>query len=213
MAFLVWMAAVRQEDPLETKNFPQKVSLRVVAPAPELVILDPETIPPDVQVKIRAPQSVWQTLTPGRIKASVDLSAYPAGLHSVPIQVEVLDRQATVQEVSPSEVSLQLEPLATKILPVTAEVLDSPPQGYFNRLPVSDPFSVTVKGSAAAVDVVERVVAEVRLNNSKETLKTVATLSPRTTNDELVLQVTLDPPRATITVPIDQRFGYKDVSV
>ncbi len=213
MAFLVWVAAVRQEDPLETKTFQQKIPLKVVGPAGDLFIVDQNTLPSTVQVKIRAPQSVWQNLSLNRIRASIDLSSYSAGLQDVPVQVDLLDRQASVVEVIPSDISVQLDPLAEKTMPVTPQVMDSPAQGYFNRLPVSTPISVTVKGAAQAVEQVDQVVARIFLNGSKNTVKQVVTLSPRNADDEIVANVTLEPANSVVTVPIDQRFGYKDVSV
>jgi len=213
MAFLVWVAAVREEDPIETRNFLPRIPLRVVDAPPNLVIADRDALPADVQVKIRAPRSVWQTLTLGKIRAWIDLSGYGAGEHTVPVQVEIAESLAVAQEISPPAITVRLEPQATRQIPVTVRLLDSPPPGYFNRPPTTDPISVTVKGSAAAVAQVEQVVAEVRLNSSKETIRPLITLSPRTATGVPVSEVALEPDKSRITVPIEQRFGYKDVSV
>jgi YbbR domain-containing protein len=178
-----------------------------------LFVVGEDNLSINVQLKIRAPQSIWQNLTQSEIRTWIDLSSYLAGVHQVPIQVEILEEQTTIVEVIPPQVTVQLEPLTSKRLPVTVQIQDSPSQGYFNRLPVAEPISVTVKGASTSVAQVEQVIAEISLNNSKETLKQVVSLSPYNAADEIVQNTILDPPRATITVPIEQRFGYKDVSV
>jgi len=213
MAFLVWIAAVREEDPILTKNLQGTIPLKIVAPAENLFIVGQDTLITGVQIKVRAPESVWQTLSPSRFVASVDLSAFQTGVHDVPVQVEVLSKQATVVEIVPADVTVQLAPLATKQLPVTVRVMDTPAQGYFNRLPVSQPISVTVKGSAAAVEAVEKIDAKVFLNNSKTDVKQTLTLSPLNADGNLVKEITLEPSTVDVTVAVEQRFGYKDVSV
>ncbi len=213
MAFLVWVAAIREADPIVTRTFPQRVPVKIIPPRANLFVVDQDSLPTDVQVSIRAPQSVWQNLTLSRIRATLDLSAYDAGLHDVPIQVELLEKRAVVHTVIPADVGVELDPLAEKTLPVTVDVLDAPAQGYFNRAAIASPDTVTVKGAAAAVQQVATVLAQVSIDNSKETVKKVILLSPRDSNGNIVLEVTLDPAESLITVPIEQRFGYRDVSV
>ncbi len=213
MAFLVWVAAIREADPIITQNFNQRVPVKIIPPRNTLFVVNQDSLPSDVQVTLRAPQSVWQNLTLSRIRATIDLSGYDAGLFDVPVQVELLEKQAVVETVVPSEVGVELEPLAEKTLPVTADVLDAPAQGYFNRSPTASPDNVIVKGSAAAVEQVATVLAQISIDNSKETVKKVVKLSPRDSNGNIVLDVTLDPAESLITVPIEQRFGYRDVSV
>ncbi len=213
MAFLVWVAAIRESDPIVTRTFPQRVPVKIIPPRANLFVVDQSSLPADVQVSIRAPESVWQNLTLSRIRATLDLSAYDAGLHDVPIQVELLEKRAVVHAVIPADVGVELDPLAEKTLPVTVDVLDSPAQGYFNRAASASPDTVTVKGAAAAVAQVDAVLAQISIDNSKETVKQVVTLSPRDSNGNIVLEVTLDPTESLITVPIEQRFGYRDVSV
>jgi len=164
-------------------------------------------------VKIRAPQSIWQTLTVNKVKASIDLSPYPAGTHVVPIQVEISDPQAIVEESAPSAITLQFDALTTKEMPVSVKILDEAPLGYFNRLPEAKPASVKVKGSAVDVERVDQVVGKVRINNSKETVKQEVLLIPLDAGGEVVQNITLEPPNSVITIPIEQRFGYKEVSV
>lgn len=213
MAFLVWVAAIRGEDPIITKNFPQRIPVKIVEPSGNLFVVDKTVLPADAQVKIRAADSVWQNITASRIKVLLDLSDLTTGTHDVPLQVELLDKYAVVMDVSPAIVTVTIDPLATKILPITPVVLDSAAQGYFNRVPSANPASVTLQGTSAAVSLVDKIVADISIDGSKDTVNQEVTLIPLDANGEEVLDVTIDPPKSTITVPVDQRFGYKDVSV
>lgn len=213
MAFLVWVAAVRGEDPIVTRNFPQRIPVKIMEPSGNLFVVDRTVLPIDVQVKIRAADSVWQNITASRIRATLDMSQLAIGTHDVPVQVELLDKYATVMEISPAVVTITIDPLATKILPVTPVVLDSAAQGYFNRVPSATPASVTIQGTSLAVELIDKVVASISIDGGKDTIKQVVKLVPMDINGDEVLDVTIDPAESLITVPIDQRFGYKDVSV
>ncbi len=213
MAFLVWVAAVRGEDPIVTRNFPQRIPVKIIEPSGNLFVVDKTVLPTDVQVKIRAADSVWQNITTSRIKATLDLSGLAIGTHDIPVKVELLDKYATVMDISPAVVTITIDPLATKILPVSPVILDSAAQGYFNRVPSASPASVTIQGTSLAVELVDKVVANISIEGEKDTVKQVVKLLPMDINGDEVLDVTIDPAECFITVPIDQRFGYKDVSV
>lgn len=213
MAFLVWIAAVREEDPIVTNDLEQFVPITFLLPADGLFVVGKDSLTSEIQVQIRAPESVWRSLTRDSIKATLDLSGYPAGIHEVPIKVEMLEQQASVVKILPSQLTVQLEPLVVKTIPISIQVMDTPSQGYFHRTPVSEPISATIKGAADTIKMVDKIVARINLNNSKETVSKEIVLTPRDIKDEAIKDIILEPASSLITVPIDQRFGYKDVSV
>lgn len=213
LAFLVWIVAVREEDPINTKSLGQRVPVQIVNLNETLTIFEKDDLPSDIQVEIRAPQSVWQILNTRHLEAWIDLAEYGVGRHTIPIQVSINIPQATIRQVTPAEVAVQLEPQIEKHIPVTVIVNDEPPQGYVSRLPTTDPLSITVRGSPSAVNLVEMVVARVSLNNNRETVIQMADLSPRGSDNRIISQISLEPDQVEVTVPIRQRFGYKDVSV
>jgi len=160
-----------------------------------------------------APQSSWERIRPAKFRASVDLTGLVPGLYDVPITVEVSDSYVTVVEKRPGSVSIRLEPLLRTQVPIRVDVIDSAPIGYIARAPVFSPVTATVSGPSSLVTQVSQAVAELYLRNAKETVRRTVDLVARNANGDLVSRVTLDPAKIDASVPIEQRFGYRDMSV
>lgn len=212
MAILVWIVAVREENPITINLYPQKIPLKVIPPANGIIAADNDAIPTDIQLRLRAPQSSWQELSPNKFEAKLDLSNYPLGLHNVPLQVIVSDQHVEVEEVFPAEVNVQLESLVVKQMPVTIRITGDPPKGFAYQLP-REPISVTVKGPAPAVQEIERVESQIFLNNVRETLERGIRPLPKNMLNETVESVTIEPLRTTIVISVEQKFGYSNVGI
>jgi YbbR domain-containing protein len=208
---MVWFVAVNEENPPIEDNYGESISLEVENLPPSTIIFG--DVPDRVNLRLRAPQSSWVDLSPAKFRAWIDLSGLSPGLYDVPVQIEVSDRSVVVVEKRPSSVNVRLELLAEKELPVKVEVVDSAPLGYIARPPVLDPATATVSGPASIVNQVEQVWAEVYLRGAKETVERLVDLSARNINGEVLNRLTINPSKVQVTVPIEQRFGYRDVSV
>ena len=211
LASMVWFVAVREQNPPVEANYAPSILLEVVSVPPDMVIFG--DIPERTTLRLRAPQSSWDQLSPTKFRAWVDLENLSPGLHDVPVQVEVSDEAVTVVEKRPGTVDIRLEPLAQVQMPVQVEVVDSVPIGYIARTPLVTPITATVSGPASIVDQVNGVVAEVYLRGAKDTISRSVDLSARNPNGDRLNRVIIEPAEADITIPINQRFGYRDVSV
>ncbi len=211
LAVLVWIAAVREQNPPQVDDYNQNIPIEVIPPAENLV--NTTSLPESVRLRLLAPESSWQNLTPSKFKASIDLSELGEGFNDVSIQVDVSDPQVEIVEQTPGEASVNLESLQTITKLVEIEVLDSPPLGYINRSPTADPPTVEVTGSASLIGQVDKAVSEVLIRNSKETLQVLQDVLIRNREGQTIKDLDVNPEKVLITVPIDQRFGYKDVSV
>lgn len=211
LATMVWFVAVREQNPPIEADYDRTIQLEILNKPPGTVIF--EDVVQRVTLRLRAPRSSWDQLSPGKFRAWIDLSNLPPGLHDVPVQVEVSDQAVTVVEKRPSTVNIRLEPLAELQVPVTVEVVDSAPVGYIARQPVISPTVATVSGPAMVVSQVSQVVADVYLRGAKEAVRRSVDLSARNTNGDVLNKLTITPPKVEVTVPVEQRFGYRDVSV
>jgi YbbR domain-containing protein len=211
LAVLVWVAAVKEQNPPIENDYNQLIPIEVMPPSAGLINTTP--LPEAVKLRLKAPDSSWTDLSPAKFKASIDLSALPAGLAEVPVKLELADPYVDIVEQQPANVSVNLEPLKTISMPVTVDVLDSAPLGYVARTPVANPPLVHLSGPATLIDKASRVVAEVFIRNSKETIETKPDVVVRDANDKRINGLKIDPTLINVTLPIDQRFGYKDVSV
>jgi YbbR domain-containing protein len=211
LAVLVWIAAVRQQNPPREGEYNQNIPIEVIPPAAELVTTDP--LPETIRLRLLAPESSWTTLTSSKFKASIDLSELEEGFNDVPIRVNVSDRQIEIIEQIPNVVSINLEALQTISLPVQIEVLDAPPLGYINRAPTADPPIIIVAGPTSLISQVGQAVSTISIGNSKETIQSVRDVLIRNREEQVIRGLEINPSKVQITLPIEQRFGYKDVSV
>ncbi len=211
LATLVWFVAVREENPPVEADYGPSIPLEVEnLPTGTVIFGD---VPDRVSLHLRAPQTSWDQLSPSKFRAWIDLSNLQPGMHDVPVQVEVSDRSVTVVSISPSTVNVRLEALVEAKVPIKVNVLDSVPIGYISRSPTVTPITATVTGPSSVVNQVTQAVADVYLRNAKETINRTADLTARDSNGDTVSRVTLDPAKVDVTVPIEQRFGYRDVAV
>jgi YbbR domain-containing protein len=210
LAVIIWMVAVSQQNPLISDTF-EPIPIEVVNLPDNMVIFS--DIPKSLQVTVRAPQSSWRNLSADKFRAWVDLRGLEVGLHDVPLSVQCADRSIQILEKQPDSINIRLERLEEREFEVRARVADSPPLGYIDRTPTVTPSSALLRGPAPLVKQVSEVVAEVFLRGAKSTVKRVVELSARNEAGDTITGVNIIPQRVTVEVPVDQRFGYKDVSV
>jgi YbbR domain-containing protein len=208
---MVWFVAVREQNPPVEADYAPAIPLEVENLPPETVILG--DVPDRVVLRLLAPQSSWERMSPAEFRAWIDLTDRSPGLHDMPVNVEVSDSAVTVVEKRPSSVNIRLETLLRAEVPIRVDVIDSAPIGYLSRAPVFTPITATVSGPTSLVNQVSQAVAEVYLRSAKETVRRTVDLAPRNANGDLINRVTLEPAKIEVVVPIEQRFGYRDVSV
>src|SRR6185503_7044794 len=211
LATLVWIAAVREQNPPREDNYDQNLPIEIIPPATGLVTTD--KLPETVRLQLLAPESSWSTLTPSKFKALLDLSQLPEGFNDVPIQVSVSDPQIKIIEQTPRDVSVNLQLEQTISLPVNIQIMDESPLGYVNRPPTADPPIVTISGPASLISQVDEAVSEIFIRDSKENVNRTSEVLIRNRDDQIISGLKIVPSKVQITLPIEQRFGYKDVSV
>ncbi len=211
LATLVWIASINEENPPREDTYNQNIPIEIVPPAAGLITTD--VLPESVRLRLRAPQSSWGDLTPSKFKATLDLSRLPVGFNEMPVQVVVADPVVEIIEQKPQKVSVNLQTEQVMSLPVQIDIMDTPPLGYVNRTPVAEPAAVIAKGPASVIGQIDKAVSEIYIRNSKETIERTSDVLLRDREGQTIKNVKIDPEKVKITLPIEQRFGYKDVSV
>ena len=207
-----------EQNPPREDFYPTDLPIEVVNKPPALILFQP--LERTARVRIRAPQASWdklqaasdRTLT-GTARALIDLTGATAGPHDYDVQVKFADPDISVQSIDPPLISLRLEEQRAKSFGVQINVGDSPPVGYLLGTPQSTPGSVAVSGAQSRVDQVVEVVAAVQLRGSKVAVDRDVALIARDAQGNTVPGVIISPDSVHVTVPVDQRIGFKDVSV
>ncbi|MCS7260281.1 MAG: CdaR family protein [Anaerolineae bacterium] len=211
LSLMVWFVAMREQNPPVEADYAPAIPIEIENLPPDTVIFG--DVPDRVQLRLLAPQTSWDSIYPGKFRAWIDLSGLEPGLHEVPVQVQVSDTAISIRDKRPARVSVRLEPLLVTEVPIRIEVIDSPPVGYIARAPIFAPITTTVSGAAPQVSQVSYAAGEVYLRGAKDTVHRTVDLSARNPNGDVVTRITLNPAKVTVTVPVEQRFGYRDVSV
>jgi len=165
-------------------------------------------------VQLRAPSQVLQTLRVEDFEAYVDMGGLTAGRHQLMVQAASSRAEVQVLGIEPQAIEITLESVAQKTVPVRVELMDSPAFGYDAGTPLADPPTVVVSGPSRSVEAVEVAVAEVYLRAARSTLEVRRSISLRDQMGEIVgTEVDWTHRSVTVTVPIEQRPGYRDVPV
>lgn len=213
IAVAVWIAAVTAADPDVVRTYPSPIKIEVVGQDPGMVI--DGKIPQDVQVTLRAPQSVWNELAtqPDGIRAILDLSGLSSGAHKLNLQIQIAARPVRIVTVNPSTVSLTLEPLITRNIALQSFLSGQPAIGYLAGVLTINPKQVILAGPQSIVSRVSSVRVSLDLSGIRENIDQSAPIEVLDANNTPVTGLTVHPESAHITLPVSRQGGFRDMAV
>lgn len=212
-AVAVWVSAVSQADPTETRALPQPVALEVIGQNPNLMIVNDFT--EEVTLTLLAPSTILDQLASDSslIEATVDLSGLESGVHTLTPQVNVSLDPVDVVRINPATIFIELEPIITESFSIIVTTTGSPAVGFEIAEPELSSETVRVTGAQSVVESVERVAVEVDVDTASETIEQEVTLTAYDADDIPIEDVTLNPETITVSIPVEQRGGYRTVGV
>lgn len=213
LAFFFWAVATETSDPTEERAYPDAIPIEVRGvPEDRMAAYGAENS--KARVVLRAPHSIWQILQTEDIHAYVDLSAASPGKNiSVPVIVEVLRGPAQVVEYSPQEITLSLEPLVEKDVPVLVVIDGTPALGYVARPPTYVPQAVTVRGPESRVAEVVRAQLRISVKEQRQNVTGDLAAQPVDQAGNVVAYVEIIPKSISVSVPIEQLGNIRDMAV
>lgn len=213
MALAVWVAAVSAADPDEVRPYPEPVPVEIIGQDPGLIITG--DVPKQTQLTLRAPSSVWDNLLAekGNVRAILDLSGLSAGEHTLDIQIQISTHPVRIVSATPQTATVTLEPLATRTFPVELSITGEPAIGYQVGDSVLDPKEIVISGPQSQVERVARVRVSVNLTGVRENIDQTAAAQPLDENDQIVSGLGLNPKEVSVTLPVSQQGGYRDLAV
>jgi YbbR domain-containing protein len=213
LAVVVWISAVTAANPNVQRV--RLVPLEVVGLDPDKLITS--TVPSQVRITLRAPTTVMDSLssTEQSVRAWVDVSGLEPGTHDVEVEANVEGRYqpADVTQVSPQIITITLEKLLSRSLPVNLEVDGEPAVGYQKGAVAHEPDRVTVSGAESLVSQIEEVQASLNISDAVESVDTDLPVVALNSRGEPVNGVTITPGEVHVTQPIFLQGGYRNVIV
>lgn len=205
LASLIWGIAVRANDPVNELQLRLPVEV-VGRPADSSVTITPSLI----EVIVEGPASVLDGLTSNDFSAEIDLTDFGSGQANVPVQIHHNVESIEIAFQLPEEVTVQVERIISREIPVRVEVRGEAARGYVLGEPFVDPSVIRVTGSASRVESLAEARVTVFLDNPQQ--DAVVPRRPvfydRQGNIVGVNSLEISAEEVVVTVPVDQLAGY-----
>ena len=212
LGFAVWISAVSAADPDEMRS-PITVPLEIIGQETSLVITN--DIPSTINVTLRAPRSIWEQLTAQQdaVRAVLDLTGLSADEHDLPVQILISVRPVQIVLVEPATVTVKLEPLAIRTLPIVLSLSGQPAIGYQAGEATIDPGEVILSGPESLVNQAARARVLVRLDGVREGIEQAMKIEILDEQNIPLDGITINPESARVKIPVSQQGGFRDVAV
>ncbi len=165
-AVILWSYVLAENDPLRTREIedvPVRYSNSEELSAKDLAILGGfSDILSSVTVKVEANQSEVKYLNNKNVFAYADLSTINGtGEHVINITAE--STYGEVLTISPSQITVSIDDLVTRMVPVIVETTGSVADGYYAMQPAVSAEVINITGARADVEKVVKAVCTVNL--------------------------------------------------
>lgn len=201
LAFLVWMMATAQLNPIEQWRVPEAIPIRILVDD-GLVISNQDELRQTARVLVRGQRSVRDVLVADDIIITADVRGQGPGEYTVPLEAQVA-RPVSNVDISPSQITVELEQLASKLVEVRAVLQNSLPPGY---VIVGEPRfhvnQVTVSGPASQVEQVAAVQVLINLRGQRGPIDDLARPVPVDADGQPVSNVTVDTQIISVSLDI-----------
>jgi len=214
LALAVWVTAVTAANPDETRVYPNPIPIEFIGQDPGLIMTG-GTVPQQVELTLRAPHSVWQSLLSGetQVRAVVDLTGLGSGTHTVSVQTQIDIRPVRIISVTPRTFDLSLEPQVTRSLAINLTLTGNPAIGYQVGNAVLAPAEVVITGAESLVSQIDHIQATLDLTNARQNIAASIPLQVVDVNGTVVSGVAILPENVQVSLPIILQGGYRDLAV
>jgi len=213
LAVIVWVLAVTNTDPVEKRSYARAVPIELFGLNPALVITS--EVPEQITLSLSAPVSTWRSelTSSNAVRAIADLSGLTAGVHSVPVNLQIDARPVKVEDYSPDVIEIEIEKIYSKSFKIDLVQPSSPAIGYEAETPILGKETATVNGPSSLVDQVVGIQTVLDISQSKENIDETLALKAVDENGLTVSGVSISPEEVNVRINITQRGGYRTVSV
>ena len=177
LGIALWVFVTEDENPSVTGILPNQIPVTFVNVADQLAVANDLG---SVDLRIEASEDRWEGLSAANFEATVDLAGLTAREQSVPVRAEVIGtRGVRILAVEPPTISVNLEQVVSRIIPVQPRLLGSPPSGFEIVQTVPERLTVEISGPESLVELAEHAVAEINVTGLTVGIQRVAELAPR----------------------------------
>lgn len=193
-AMILWIFVMNEQNPPIEMSFQAPLELRNLAG--NLVASD---TPDFVRVKVRGPRSVVAALSQQDIKAYVDVKGLTEGENIVKVHTSIPSNLEVV-EVMPDKLTVTLDSLVSRQLPVEIQTTGTLPPGSTLTQVTSSLKTVRVDGPRSQMDALTKVLAYVDISDKKANFTVEAQLTAINAEGKSIERLTITPQRTNVSV-------------
>jgi YbbR domain-containing protein len=209
LAVLVWITAVSQSNPFEQRRV-VGIPLRITHD-PGLVITNEADLPSVASAQIVGQRNEISLLTTDDVVVTANLTGLGTGTHTV--QLEGTAARGRVNTVIPSQITVELEVIASQLVPVEARIVGNPPPDIEADAPQFDVLQIEVSGPQSRVEQVVSAEVPVDLQDQRTNFEDDIRALAVDADGNVVSGVTLSPQVVRVVVPIAQSENVREVNV
>ena len=210
LALIIWAAAVRAGDPVETRILEIGVESVGVPPQATLLTRPPQT----VFITIEGSESAIADIAPADFEAIVDLSELPYAEVEVPIQVVFLgeDDQVSIISQSPESTIVRMEQIITRDIPISVHIRGDVARGHRLGETRLEPKLVQVTGPAPRVSELSEGRVTIFVDDAREdiTEERTPTFYDSEGNVASVVGLTVSPDEVVVIIPVIELAGFAE---
>jgi len=209
LASLLWFYVTNLQNPIVDKTIQVPITYNGLKEG-----LTTGDRPQKVDVKVKGPSSIVNTLTAKEFTVTVDLSQVKLGEASFSPKI---DPPSGVELVSwnPRTIQLQVDAIMEKQLPIKVNTVGTAAPGYSHFEPDITPSRVVVKGAQQFLSTLDHAQVTVDLNQTKENLILNLSVIVIDKNGEQVpnSMIEINPQTVQVYVPVIQNIPTKVVPI
>ena len=200
LAVGLWVYVLDHENPTVTR----RVTVPVIVVAPEDRVQVMETTPDKIEVVLKGRQSVLDESALEKIRAVANATGRDFGDFELPLEIMGAAPGVTVERMSAETAGVKLDTVVAKTRPVMADARGVPADGFGALDPSVKPNEVEVRGPAAWMQRVARVVAPIDISGQSATMRLSVPLEARDQGNVRITGLRFVPERVEVTVEIRQ---------
>lgn len=212
-AIAIWVLAVTESDPTETRTYPKSIELDIIGLDADLMVVN--EITEEVTLTIRAPTSILDELEndSSLISVTLDLSGLEAGVYTLTPQASLNLSPAEVDRINPSSIYVKLDSVVSEEFDIQIRTIGSPAIGFELGTEELSDEQATVSGPKSMVESIDKVMVEIDVEDISEDIQRTVEIKAYDSEGLEVEGVTITPDTTQLLLPVSQRGGYRTVVV
>lgn len=206
LACCMWLYVMSEQNPIIERDYIVALSQKNLTQG--MVVFN---APEKVSVRVRGPRGTLANLNPEAINAYLDLNNLSVGAHTVLVNARFL--RGDVVEVSPRTVNLFIDVKREKIMPVTAKVVGTPAQDVKVEKQTVYPTEVKVLGAASRLDLIDKIVAPVDVNNRSDDFADKVRPFAMGKDGMEIPDITISPAEIRVETLLEHELASKEVPI